>query len=60
VLPRTGGGSVLHESYDRERIGLRGKIMNLLLNPKRAATFIGKGREKTYEAIRERPPRGAS
>jgi hypothetical protein len=60
VLPREGGGSMLHESYDRERIGLRGKIMNVMLNPKRAAAFIGKGRERTFAAIRERPPRGAS
>jgi hypothetical protein len=60
VLPREGGGTVLHESYERKRIGLRGKIMDVMLNPKRASAFIGKGREKTYEAIRERPPRAAS
>ena len=60
VERREGGGSVLLEAYDRERVGLRGKIMNVLLNPKRASGFIGKARSQTFNAIRERPPAGAS
>jgi hypothetical protein len=60
VVPRDGGGTVVQEHYDRERVGLRGKIMDLLMNPKRLSAFIADGRSKTYDAIRERPPAGAS
>jgi Polyketide cyclase / dehydrase and lipid transport len=60
VERREDGGSVLHESYDRERLGFRGKIFNVLLTPKRASAFFGKGRAQTYDAIRERPPAGTS
>jgi hypothetical protein len=56
VEPRDGGGSILHEAYDRTRIGWRGRIMNGLMGPSRITKFVGDGRAKTYEAILARPP----
>ena len=58
VVPRDGGGSTLNETYERERIGWRGKIFNLM-TPEMFSAFIAKTRSKTYDAIRERPPAGA-
>lgn len=60
VVPRDGGGSTVHEVYARERIGWRGNVMNRLLPPARFQKFVGERRAKTYAAIRERPPEGAS
>jgi hypothetical protein len=55
----TDEGCVMEEWYSRERVGLRGKLMNRMA-PRMLQKMVGPGRAKTYAALAERRPHETS